>query len=201
MGLPAARAVAAASALLLAVLLPGCVAEPGTGPAGVPGTVTVAPTSPAPSASPVATPSATPTARVVSVPDDCRGMLSESVLAQLEGTPLNDPAMGPSGTQTDGSLICIWRNPSADTTGLVTTVSRVDRGPALDSLNDLATTQGFSCYTPDGGTRCEKTWQNTQYPVQDGRTLFYRDGILIDTMWSNLAPSGYTDSVIAHIFG
>ncbi|MFS0734063.1 hypothetical protein ABC304_02650 [Microbacterium sp. 1P10UB] len=201
MGLPAARAVAAASALLLAVLLAGCVAEPGTGTAAVPGTVTVAPTSQAPSASPVATPSATPTTRVAAVPDDCRGMLSDSVLAQLEGTPLNDPAMGPSGVQTDGSLVCVWRNPSADTTGLVTAVSRVDRGPALDSLNALATTQGFTCYTPDGGTRCEKTWQNAQYPVQDGRTLFYRDGILIDTTWSNLAPSGYTDSVIAHIFG
>ena len=51
------------------------------------------------------------------------------------------------------------------------------------------------------GTRCEKTWQNTQYPVTDGRTLYWRDDILIDTQYSNLAPSGYTSAIIESIFG
>ena len=71
----------------------------------------------------------------------------------------------------------------------------------LDMLNDLVATQGFSCYTPDDGTRCEKTWINDTYPVNDGRTLFWRDDVLIDTQYSNLAPTGYTASIIAAIFG
>lgn len=160
---------------------------------------------PAPSAtvssSPAPIPTITQTATAVRIPADCRSMLTADVLAQLGDTPLNDPAMGPSGAQSDGSLTCIWRDPAADTTGLVTHITRMDRGPALDMLNDLVSTQGFSCYTPDAGTRCEKTWINDTYPVNDGRTLYWRDDVLIDTQYSNLAPTGYTASIISSIFG
>ncbi|PTT20184.1 hypothetical protein DBR36_06275 [Microbacterium sp. HMWF026] len=153
------------------------------------------------STSPTPIPTITQTATAVRLPADCKAMLSADVLAQLGTTPLNDPSLGPSGVQSDGSLICIWRDPAADTTGLTTTISRMDRGPALDMLNELVTTQGFSCYTPDAGTRCEKTWINDAYPVNDGRTLYWRDDVLIDTQYSNLAPTGYTGSIIASIFG
>lgn len=135
------------------------------------------------------------------MPIDCRDILSEGVLDQLDGVPLNDPVFGPSGVQPDESLICIWGDPAADTTVLMTTITRMQRGPALDKLNALADEEGFLCYAPGDGTRCEKTWQNPTYPVTDGRTLFWQDGILIDTQYSNLAPSGYTDSIVAHIFG
>jgi hypothetical protein len=129
-------------------------------------------------------------------------MLSEAVLSQIGDTPLNDPATGvATGVQPDGSLVCLWRDPGADTTFLQTTVSRMNRGPALDLLNRLANEEAFTCYTPDGGTRCEKTWVNQQYPVQDGRTLFWRDGVMIDTSYSGTAPTGYTDSVVTHLFG
>ena len=157
--------------------------------------------SPVVSSSPTPIPTITQTATAVRIPADCRAMLTPDVLAQLGTVPLNDPALGPSGVQSDGSLICIWRDPAADTTSLTTTISRADRGPALDMLNDLVSTQGFSCYTPDEGTRCEKTWINDTYPVNDGRTLFWRDGVLIDTQYSNLAPTGYTASIISSIFG
>nr|WP_154921620.1 hypothetical protein [Microbacterium testaceum] len=138
----------------------------------------------------------------VRLPADCKAMLSADVLSQLGEVPLNDPALGvATGVQPDGSLVCIWRDPGADTTGLSTTVSRMNRGPALDMLNELVATQGFSCYTPDAGTRCEKTWINDTYPVNDGRTLYWRDDVLIDTHYSNLAPTGYTASIISSIFG
>ena len=114
--------------------------------------------------------------------------------------PLNHPACGPSGVQDDGGLICVWGDPAADTTHLVTTVTAINRGPALILLNQLADSEGFLCYTPDQGTRCEKTWQNTQYPVTDGRTLYWRDDILTDTQYSNLAPRGYNTSIIESIF-
>ncbi|MDQ1137994.1 hypothetical protein QE410_002793 [Microbacterium sp. SORGH_AS 1204] len=159
-----------------------------------------APVSTSPTPSNIPTFSRAPTA--VRLPADCKAMLSADVLSQLGAVPLNDPSLGvATGVQPDGSLICVWRDPAADTTGLTTTVSRMDRGPALDMLNELVATQGFSCYTPDAGTRCEKTWINETYPVNDGRTLYWRDDVLIDTQYSNLAPTGYTASIITSIFG
>lgn len=161
--------------------------------------------SPSKSASPTASetpePSPSPTQTMLALPDDCRAMLSADVLAQLDGVPLNDPGVGPTGVQTDGSLLCVWRDPRTDTTALSTKISYMSRGPALDKLNALAASDGFTCFTPDGGTRCEKTWANGTYPVTDGRTLFWRDDVLIDTSFSNLAPSGYTSSIVAYLFG
>lgn len=159
-------------------------------------------TEPTPLATQSGEPSASPIPTVTAqIPTDCRDMLNAAVLAELEGVPLNDPAFGASGPQPDGSLICVWADPAADTTSLVTTISTVYRGPALDLLNQLADEEDFTCYTPDGGTRCEKTWENETFPVIDGRTLFWRDDILIDTQYSNLAPAGYTDAIVTSIWG
>lgn len=197
--------VGAAVALFLAsvVLLCGC-APGGGNPSASPATSTSADAdgpSSSPTHSPTPTPSPTPAKTALALPTDCRAILSRDVLAQLDGVPLNDDAFGPSGVLEDGSLQCNWGDPGADTTGLTTTISRMGRGPALDMLNKLADEEGFTCFTPDGGTRCEKTWDNEQYPVTDGRTLFWRDDVLIDTRYSNLAPSGYTSSIIESLWG
>lgn len=192
------RLAAGSAAVLLIALLTAC----GSGSGGGESSASAEPSASAASEStPSPSPTATPTAPAVALPTDCRAILSEDVLSQLGETPLNDAAFGPSGVADDGTLTCIWRDPGADTTGLVTTISRMNRGPALDMLNALVTNEGFTCFTPDGGTRCEKTWQNAQYPVTDGRTLFWRDDVMIDTEYSNLAPTGYTSSIIAHLFG
>ncbi|MFC8682477.1 hypothetical protein ACFT30_13225 [Microbacterium ureisolvens] len=188
-------AAAAASVLIAIAALTACAPDDATPDSGF----TFTPT-PSSAASGTPTPTASPTARA-EIPDDCRAILTADVLAQLEGVPLNDPALGASGAQPDGSLVCIWRDPAADTTGLVTTIAYASRGPALDMLNKLVADEGYTCYTPDGGTRCEKSWPNETYPVTDGRTLFWRDDILIDTRYSNLAPSGYTAALVAGIFG
>ncbi|SJN42134.1 hypothetical protein FM104_11780 [Microbacterium esteraromaticum] len=148
-----------------------------------------------------ASPTPTPTSTPIALPTDCRAILSQAVLDQFADVPLNDPAFDLSGPREDGSLLCVWGDPAADTTNLTTEITRIDRGPALDMLNMLVADEGFTCFAPDGGTRCEKTWQNTQYPVTDGRTLFWRDSVLIDTRYSNLAPDGYTSSIIEHVFG
>ncbi|MFF3029033.1 hypothetical protein [Microbacterium sp. NPDC057944] len=196
-----ARIAAGAAALLLISVLAGCgpAASSGGGASSSPKPSSSAEESGKPS--PTASPSPTATTKSVALPTDCRAILSADVLAQLDGVPLNDAAFGPSGVGSNGTLTCIWADPGADTTSLVTTISRMNRGPALDLLNGLVTDEGFSCFTPDDGTRCEKTWPNTQYPVTDGRTLFWRDDVLIDTRYSNLAPSGYTSSIIAKLFG
>lgn len=191
------RLTGAAAALLLLVALTAC--TPQTGGASASPSPTGSETAdPEQTGSP--SPSPTPISAPVALPNDCRAILSDAVLAELGETPLNDAAFGPSGVGSDGTLTCIWADPGADTTGLTTTISRMNRGPALDMLNALANDEGFSCFTPDGGTRCEKTWPNAQYPVTDGRTLFWREDVLVDTRYSNLAPSGYTSSIVEHLF-
>lgn len=201
-------AAVALAVLALAAALTACTpTTPGTGSSASPSTGGTAAGSspgsstknPSPGTSPSPTPS--PTTAPVALPTDCTAIVSADVRSQLGDTPLNSPVYGPSGVQPDGSLICIWADPKADTTSITTTISRKDRGAALDMLNGLVKTEGFTCYTPDKGTRCEKEWQDPKYPVTDGRTLFWRDGVLIDTRYSNLAPTGYTSSIVAHVFG
>lgn len=194
------RSVAVVPALLSLVAILAACTPAATDPASsTPATAGASATRPGSSTSP--SPSPTPTPTPVALPTDCKALLSAPVQAQLGGLPLNSPAYGPSGVQGDGSLICIWADPRSDTTNISTTISRKARGEALDLLNGLVKTQGFSCYTPDKGTRCEKEWPDAQYPVTDGRTLFWRDDVLIDTRYSNLAPTGFTSSIIASIFG
>lgn len=198
--------VVAASLALTACLLAGCMAEPDSGAAAsdTPSPVETqkldSPTaSRTPSGSP--SPSASATAKPAKMPTDCREILSDAVLHQLEDVPLNDPAMGEAGVLDDGSLLCVWADPKADTTSLVTKITKMQRGPALDMLNALAVDEGFLCYAPGTGTRCEKTWTNATYPVTDGRTLYWQGDLLVDTKYSNLAPAGYTDSIVKHVFG
>lgn len=200
----------AAMALLVAAALVACSGDdpapaPPQDPAGQeteapadPGEQDTDPEEPDPAATP--SPGASPTSRPVTMPTDCRAILSAGVLNELGDTPLNHANFGPSGVLGDGTLRCIWADPGADTTGLTTEISRMNRGPALDMLNELADDEGFTCYAPDEGTRCEKSWENDLYPVTDGRTLYWRDGILIDTRYSNLSPSGYTASIAASLF-
>ena len=194
------RVAGAAAALALIALLAACAPQTGGG-TDDPSSNPTAATTDAPDATGSPSPSPTPSIAPITLPTDCRAILSADVLAQLDGIPLNDAAFGPSGVGSDGTLTCIWGDPSADTTGLTTTISKMNRGPALDMLNALADDEGFSCFTPDGGTRCEKTWPNAQYPVTDGRTLFWRQDVLIDTRYSNLAPTGYTSAIVASLFG
>lgn len=199
-----ARLAATASALLLIAALAGCTPAGSPGSGGTSKPPASSPNGSESSGKPTKTPSSSPTpkptTKAVKLPSDCREILSEDVLAQLDGIPLNDAAFGPSGVAKDGTLTCIWADPKADTTRLVTTISALRRGLALDMLNKLADEEGFTCFTPDKGTRCEKTWPNTEYPVTDGRTLFWRDDVLIDTRYSNLAPTGYTSSIVEKLF-
>ncbi|UJP08952.1 hypothetical protein L2X99_10730 [Microbacterium sp. KUDC0406] len=194
----AARVFAIAAAVAASVLLAGC-APAASDPGDADTKPTTSSTKGTDAGDKTPSPTATPTVKPVAIPKDCRNILSAAVLAQLKDVPLNDKAFGPSGTLDDGSLKCVWGDPQADTTGLVTTIEHERSGAALEKLNALMD-EGYTCYTPDEGTRCEKVWKNEDYPVTDGRTLFYRQGVLIDTQYSNLAPKGYTDAIIASIW-
>ncbi len=189
-----ARVITVSAAMLLAAILTGC--GPGDAPRDTSSSAsgTVAPTDAA------KTPTPTPTVTPIALPTDCRAILSDDVLAQLGDHPLNHEAYDDVGVLADGSLRCRWRDPSVDITGLQTLISRVNRGEALEMLNGLMATEGFICYESEGGSRCERERPSAQYPVIEGRTLFLRDDVLIDTEYWNLAPTGYTSSIIAHLW-
>ena len=198
---PAARATWATWAAL-AVALPALV----TGCAGTPDTSATtgvsdasASASPSPSASPSLAPfptgpSTSTTALPADLPQGCRDLLDDAVLAQLDGVPLNAPGMG-GGIRPDSSRVCVWGEPGAAATWLVTVIGYSPDQEARDALYALGN-EGYTCYEPNGGVRCESTWESGTLPLQQGRTLFYRDGVIVDTQFSNLAPAGYTDSVI-----
>ncbi len=198
--------LAPAALLIAAALLAGCAPEPGTAAGPAPDTSASAD---APSPTPAMTVSAeaggpppTASGSVVSttvLPRDCAGILGAPARAALASVPLNDAAFGESGSLPDGSLRCVWADPAADTAKIETTIAYAERNPVIDFFNEL-TEIGFTCYEPAGGVRCEKTWQNARYPVTDGRTLFFRDGVLIDTQFSHLAPEGYTTGIIASVW-
>jgi len=189
----AALACAAASVIVIAAALSACAPQPRTPPGPNP-------PSASPTGSDTPTRSPAPSTAAVPIPADCREILTTGVLDQLGAIALNDPAFGPSGVQSDGSLICIWGDPAVPGTVLRTTIAYMSRGPALDMLNGLLA-EGFACYTPDGGTRCEKTWFSEPDLIPEGRTLFWREDVLIDSSFTNLAPSGYTAAIVASVFG
>lgn len=134
------------------------------------------------------------TALPADLPQGCRDILDSAVLSGLEGVPLNAEGMG-GGIRADGSRVCVWGAPDAVGTRLVTVIAYSPQREAQDALYALGT-DGYTCWEPDGGIRCEKTWQDASLPIPQGRTLFYRDGVIVDTQYSNLAPAGYTDAVI-----
>jgi len=179
--------------LLSTLLLGGCLAEPDPSPT---------PTGAAPSpsetenvAAPEILPFPTgPSESTTALPQDCRDVVPESILTELEGIPLNAPGMG-GGLRPDSTRVCVWADPGATVTRLITVIGYSPYRAASDALYELGRS-GYTCYEPRGGVRCELTWQHETLPVTEGRTLFYRDGVIIDTQYANLAPDGYTNAVI-----
>lgn len=169
--------------------------------AGTPEIVTSssAPPAPAPSASAPSGPELLPfptgpSQSSTALPGDCDDLLDARIRDELEGVPLNAPGMG-GGLRPDSSRVCVWGEPGAAGTWLAVVVGYAPLREAHDALYELGN-DGYTCYEPQGGIRCERTWDHPTLPVEQGRTLFYRDGVIIDTQYSNLAPSGFTDTVI-----
>lgn len=189
-------------ALAAILVLAGCTGTPGPAPS-----TSTTGADAAPSARPTPSASITPfpmgqatstTALPANLPQGCRDILDDAVLAQLAGVPLNAEGMG-GGIRPDSSRVCVWGDPAAATTRLVTVIGYSPDREARDALYALGA-DGFTCYEPQGGVRCEKTWDDPNLPVKNGRTLFYRDGVIIDTQYSNLSPTGYTNAIIAALW-
>jgi len=189
-----ARGLRVGALLLGALVLAGCVAEPDPAPP------TITDAAPSPAATPtVSAPEILPfptgpSESTTALPQDCRDVVPENILADLEGIPLNAPGMG-GGIRPDSTRVCVWADPGATVTRLITVIGYSPYRAASDALYELGRS-GYTCYEPRGGVRCEMTWQHETLPVTEGRTLFYRDGVIIDTQYANLAPEGYTSALI-----
>lgn len=190
--------LAALGLTLLAVTgLSACAGVPDGGATTSGATASAAPATPSPALTLAAFPmgaSTSTTALPADLPQGCRDILTATVLKELEGVPLNADGMG-GGIRSDSTRVCVWGEPGAVATRLVTLIGYSPEREARDALYALGN-DGYTCYEPHGGIRCEKTWQSPTLAVEEGRTLFYRDGVIVDTQYSNLAPAGYTDAVI-----
>ncbi|GAB2707111.1 hypothetical protein GCM10027071_22580 [Microbacterium marinum] len=188
-----ARALAVAGVGAALVMVTACAPEPGS---------TASPTA---SVSSTPTPTATPvpiadfpyapSTSTTALPQDCESILSDDILASLQGIPLNAPGMG-GGIRPDSSRVCVWADPGASMTRLVTVVGYAPERASRDALYLLGVDEGYLCYEPDEGVRCEKTWEEGTLGLTQGRTVYWRDGVAVDTQYSNLAPQGYTTAIV-----
>lgn len=183
-----------------AVACVGCAPEPAD-PAAEPTAAASAPAPRATASAPTLLPFPTgPAESTTAIPTDCESLLPESVLAELADVPLNAPGMG-GGIRVDSSRVCVWADPAATVTKLIVVIGYAPYREASDTLYVLGRDEGYTCYEPDGGVRCEKVWESATLGVQEGRTLFYRDGVIIDTQYAGLAPSGFTSSIVDTVWG
>lgn len=211
----AAAAATAAIVLAASVALVGCQPEPSPGGAATPTPMPSATTSATPSATPEApSPSPEPTEQPAAsiVPGACEDAYSAAMLARLNGAipPLNDPGITMVSTQNvdllemlDGAttLRCTWGSPSE--TGISTNITAVDTAQGADILATLESA-GFACQVLAGGTICTMeergiTQDDLEYAF--GESHFVGDGGWVTTNWLNTDITGYTEDIVASLWG
>ncbi|MEZ3159854.1 hypothetical protein AB1K54_04815 [Microbacterium sp. BWT-B31] len=171
-------------------------------------------TAPPPPATPAATPAATdePVAGFV-LPTECEQIYSASMLSSLqaENPPLNDPGVTMLSTQNVDALEilesgiptlrCTWGQPGG--IGLATNVTAVsaDQTAALESGFRNA---AFGCAAELGATVCrieQRSISLDDVEVVQTETQVLREGVWVSTRTINFAPDGYTEDVVATMWG
>jgi len=197
--------------LTLSLGLVGCQPEPS--PSATPSRSQASP-SPSPSMStPTPTPSETAqTGADIELPTACEQLYSPAMLASLQQRgPLNDPGVTMTSTQTVGALEilasgiatlrCSWGAPSE--TGLATNVSIVDHTQSAAVLDSLAGA-GFACDPVEGGTVCR--FEKSMIDLDDNIVVLGEEHVLRGNAWVstatiNFAQDGYTEDIIATLWG
>ena len=153
----------------------------------------------------------------VALPTDCQDTMSAAVYSStFADVPLNDPAFGPSGVvepdpAAPGSdieqviagqmtLICIWRDPAADVTGLRLAMGHVDLADGETYLESLDH-QGYDCEDRYGGKWCQHISNDTDFGVEEGATSFFRDDVVITVDQSNFPTNGFLADVVETVWG
>ena len=202
--------VAGVALAALAAVVTGCgPAEPAATPSASP-SITLKEPTPAPTVTPIETEK--PQADF-EVPAACEEIYSAEMLAQLQSAnpPLNDPGVTMLSTENADlleiihggatTLRCSWGQPSEY--GLATNVTAIDAGQATAILDALPAA-GFGCEALGEGTVCRieqkgVTLDDNEYTR--GETHFVGAGGLVTTAWINFAPEGYTEDIVATLWG
>jgi hypothetical protein len=181
-------AVVVSLAVATAFLMSGC--TPGTPSPDHSG-------SHAPSSS--ATPSATstPAAATFTLPADCTAIASAATLTSLfADIPSRPPAdlTRPAPASATKELTCSWF--AGDTTGgdVIYYSTTAAAGTAYVTVMQ---SNGFTCAAALGGTRCDKTTPNTQYPVNTVETTFTRDDVWIYISMTNVDATTLLPDLVA----
>jgi hypothetical protein len=182
---------------------------------------------PSPSASPADTTSASPTASLPSptpietqlpdaafaLPTSCEQLYSPAMLASLNeaNPPLNDPGVTMTATQNVDALEllnsgiptlrCSWGQPSE--TGLATNVSVIDAAQS-EALRGALVNAGFACEPWAGGTLChteQTVIDQDDTEVTIGETHYLEGGGWVSTATIDFAPDGYTEDIVATLWG
>jgi len=210
-GMP--RLVVGASALLLiAAVATGCRPEGGT-PSQTPSStpsITVKNPTPGPSVTPIETDKPQ---SGFEMPATCESIYSAAMLASLQAAnpPLNDPGVTMLSTENADllevihsgapTLRCSWGKPSEF--GLATNVTPIDATQAASLVAALGGA-GFGCEPMGAGTVCrieQKGVTLDDNAYTRGETHYVADDALVTTAWINFAPEGYTEDIVATLWG
>ncbi|HWI32208.1 MAG TPA: hypothetical protein VNT50_12010 [Microbacterium sp.] len=203
----ARTAFAVAGAALMVAALAGCAAPDPEASSSASPTSSPSPSnaSPSPTAS-------DDTGSALELPTACEDIYSDAMLAEMQATasPLNDPGLTMLSTElaaglevldTAPTLRCTWGAPSEF--GLSTNVTIVDAEQSA-SIEQAAVEAGMTCEAYAGGTICrietEHLVEGDVYAVV-GETHYLRDDGWIATHRINLAPEGYTEDIVATLWG
>ncbi len=204
-------ALVAAVIVMLGVGIVACKPEPSASPSSG-GTGSPTPSSSASTASPSASATAQPGADI-DLPAACENIYSAEMLASLnaQNPPLNDPGLTMTSTQNVDALEvlsagvptlrCSWGQ--GGQAGLATTVSIIDADQSQQLLGALAVA-GFACEPLNGGVTCAQ--QQTVINQDDkmvtiGETHVFRGNGWVATTMIDFAPDGYTEDIVAALWG
>ena len=190
-------------------LVTGCRPEPAAAPTSSP-SITAKEPRPVPSGTPVETEKPQ---TGFEVPATCEEIYSPAMLAELQAAnpPLNDPGVTMLSTENADALEiihggaptlrCSWGGPGEY--GLATNVTAIDADQATAVLAALPAA-GFGCEELGDGTVCRIEQRGVTLDDEEytrGETHYVGDGGLVTTAWINFAPTGYTEDVVATLWG
>lgn len=147
------------------------------------------------------------------LPAACEDIYSAAMLAGLESEnpPLNDPGVTMLSTQDVDlleiidsgapTLRCSWGQPSEF--GLATNVTVLDAEEAA-FVGDQLVTSGFACEPLGEGTICRIEQKGITLDDEEytsGETHYVGGGGWVSTAWINFAPDGYTEDIVATLWG
>lgn len=145
------------------------------------------------------------------LPGACEDIYSDAMFAYLTATapPLNDPghttpstelAVGREVLDVAPTLRCTWGGPSEY--GLSTNVTIVDAGQTA-SVEQAAVESGMTCKPHSEGTICrtrEDLFVDGELYATVGETHYFQGNGWVATHWTNFAPEGYTEDIVATLW-